>query len=85
MKNIHGTDLEALFIYVSPPNYEILEQRLRGRQTENEAAIEKRLNEAKESMEFSKEPGMYHHIILNDELEVAYKELKNILLKVIFT
>ena len=76
MKNIRNTDLNALFIYVSPPSYEILEQRLRGRQTENEAAIQKRLNEAKESMEFSKEPGMYDHVILNDSLEVAYQKIK---------
>ena len=83
VRNIHKTDLDALFIYISPPSYEILEQRLRGRQTESEPAIQKRLKEAKESMEFSKEPGMYNHIILNDQLEVAYKELREILRKVI--
>ena len=82
MKNIRKTDLNALFIYISPPSYEILEKRLRGRQTDTEAAIEKRLKEAKESMEFSKEPGMYDHIILNDQLETAYKNLKDILQKV---
>jgi guanylate kinase len=82
VKNIRKTDLNALFIYISPPSYEILEQRLRGRQTDSDAAIEKRLKEAKESMEFSKEPGMYDHIILNDKLEVAYQTLKDILHKV---
>jgi guanylate kinase len=34
-------------------------------------------------MEFSKEPGMYDHIILNDQLDVAHKELKEILRQVI--
>ncbi len=82
VKNIHNTDLNSLFIYISPPSYEILEQRLRGRQTDSEAAIEKRLKEAKESMEFSKESGMYDHIILNDQLRIAYQNLKEILLKV---
>jgi guanylate kinase len=82
VKNIRQTDLQPLFIYISPPSYEILEQRLRGRQTDSESAIEKRLKEAKESMEFSKEPGMYDHIILNDQLDVAYQHLKEILLKV---
>ncbi|CAF2360676.1 unnamed protein product [Rotaria sp. Silwood2] len=81
VKNIRSTNLNALFIYISPPSYEILEQRLRGRKTESEAAIEKRLKEAKESMEFSKEPGMYDHIILNDQLDVAYQQLKEILRK----
>jgi guanylate kinase len=82
VKNIRKTDLNPLFIYISPPSYEILEKRLRGRQTDTEAAIEKRLQEAKDSMEFSKEPGMYDHIILNDKLEEAYQQFRDILRKV---
>ncbi|CAF0752085.1 unnamed protein product [Didymodactylos carnosus] len=81
VKNIKKTDLNATYIYVSPPSYEILEKRLRDRQTENESAIEKRLQEAKESIEFSKEPGVYHHIVVNDNLEVAYNFLKGLLIK----
>jgi guanylate kinase len=34
-------------------------------------------------MEFSKEPGMYDHIILNDQLDAAHQKLKEILRKVI--
>lgn len=79
VKNIRQTDLHPLFIYISPPSYEILEKRLRARKTDNEAAIEKRLKESKESMEFSKQPGMYDHIILNDKLNDAYHDLKEVL------
>ena len=79
VKNIRKTDLHPLFIYISPPSYEILEKRLRARKTDNEAAIEKRLKESKESMEFSKQPGVYDHIIQNDTLNVAYKDLKEVL------
>lgn len=82
VKNIRNANLEALFIYISPPSYEILEQRLRARKTDSEAAIEKRLKEAKESMEFSKEPGMYDHIVLNDEIHAAHQKLKELLQKV---
>jgi len=81
VKNIKKTDLNPTFIYVSPPSFEILEKRLRNRQTENESAIQKRLQEAKESMEFSKEPGIYHHTVINDNLEVAYNHLKGLLIK----
>jgi guanylate kinase len=84
VKSIRKTDLQPLFIYISPPSYEILEKRLRARKTDNESAIEKRLKESKESMEFSKEPGVYDHIVLNDKLDVAYKDLKEILRKVRF-
>ncbi|CAF3576176.1 unnamed protein product [Rotaria socialis] len=81
VKSIRKTDLHPLFIYISPPSYEILEQRLRARKTDSESAIQKRLQESKESMEFSKEPGVYDHIVLNDKLDVAYKDLKEILHK----
>ena len=84
VKSIRKTDLKPLFIYISPPSYEILEKRLRARKTDNESAIEKRLKESKESMEFSKEPGVYDHIVLNDKLDVAYKDLKEILRTVRF-
>ena len=82
VKSIRNSDLRALFIYISPPSYEILEKRLRDRKTDTESAIEKRLKESKESMEFSKQPGVYDHIILNDKLDVAYNDLKNVLHKV---
>ncbi len=82
VKSIRKTDLHPLYIYISPPNYEILEKRLRARKTDDESSIEKRLKEAKESMEFSKQPGVYDHIVLNDKLDVAYKDLKEILYQV---
>jgi guanylate kinase len=82
VKSIRKTDLHPLFIYISPPNYEILEKRLRARKTDDESSIGKRLKEAKESMEFSKQPGVYDHIVLNDKLDVAYKDLKEILCQV---
>ena len=82
VKSIRKTDLYPLFIYISPPSYEILEKRLRARKTDDENAIQKRLKESKESMEFSKQPGVYDHIVLNDKLDVAYKDLKEILCRV---
>ena len=83
VKSIRKTNLHPLFVYISPPSYEILEQRLRARKTDDESAVQKRLKEAKESMEFSKQPDAYDRIVLNDKLEVAYKDLKDILHQVI--
>lgn len=79
VKNIRKADLQAIFIYISPPSFAALEKRLRDRKTDTETAIEKRLNEAKESMEFSRQPGVYDHIVLNDKLDVAYADFKSIL------
>ncbi|CAF4224279.1 unnamed protein product, partial [Rotaria magnacalcarata] len=34
-----------------------------------------------ESIEFSKVPGMYDYVVLNDQLDTAYQALKEILRK----
>jgi guanylate kinase len=63
------------YIFISPPNLEILEQRLRGRATDSEESIKKRLAGAKHEMEESKKL-KWDAVIVNDDLEKAYRELK---------
>ncbi|KAM3876174.1 guanylate kinase-like [Diretmus argenteus] len=79
VKNIKETDLNPICISIQPPSLEILEQRLRDRQTETEESLQKRLEAARIDMELSKEPGMFDVIILNDNLDRAYAELKDVL------
>ncbi len=57
-------------------SFEILEQRLRGRGTEKEEAVLARLSAAKEEMEYGATPGAYDHVIINDDLDIAYEALK---------
>ena len=42
-QNVKKSDLDALYIFISPPSMEELERRLRGRGTEKEDAILRRL------------------------------------------
>ncbi|XP_061443960.1 guanylate kinase isoform X1 [Rhineura floridana] len=79
VKNIKKTDLNPIYISVHPPSIEVLEKRLRDRETETEESLRKRLNAACIDMELSKEPGLFDLIIINNGLEDAYTELKNIL------
>ena len=65
---------ECFTVFVSPPNLEILEQRLRQRATDSEESIQKRLRNARKEMG---EAPRFDCIIINDELERAYQELKN--------
>ena len=48
---VHGqvreSGLPAIFVFVAPPSVEELEKRLRGRGTETEEAVQKRLTAAK--------------------------------------
>ncbi|KAF7202316.1 guanylate kinase 1b isoform X4 [Nothobranchius furzeri] len=79
VKRIKETDLDPIYISIQPPSLEILEKRLRDRQTETEESLQKRLEAARIDMELSKEPGVFDVVIINDDLEKAYKELKDIL------
>ncbi|XP_042273441.1 guanylate kinase 1b isoform X2 [Thunnus albacares] len=79
VNRIKETDLNPIYISIQPPSMEILEKRLRDRQTETEESLQKRLEAARIDMELSKEPGVFDVIIINDDLERAYEELKDIL------
>ncbi|XP_040911019.1 guanylate kinase isoform X4 [Toxotes jaculatrix] len=81
VKNIKKTDLSPIYISIQPPSMAVLEKRLRDRKTESEESLQKRLHAAKVEMEFSKEPGVFDAIIVNDSLEDAYGQLKHALLE----
>ncbi|KAK3566292.1 hypothetical protein QTP86_031030 [Hemibagrus guttatus] len=83
VRNIKQTDLNPIYISIQPPSMEILEKRLRDRQTETEESLQKRLEAARIDMELSKEPGIFDIVIINDDLENAYEKLKSALIEVI--
>jgi guanylate kinase len=68
---------EAILIFIAPPSTEELEARLRGRHTETEDAIQKRLNSIKLEIENAK---FYDYKVINDTVENAVKKLEEILL-----
>lgn len=68
----------AVLIFIAPPSVQELEKRLRGRQTETEEAIQKRLNSIKLEIENSKH---FDYKIINDTVENAVKELERIILE----
>ncbi len=63
-------------IFISPPSAEELEKRLRGRGTDDEEVIQKRLMNAKKEMGHASE---YSFQVVNDDLETAYTELKTVI------
>ena len=70
---------DCVSIFVLPPSFEELERRLRGRGTENEEKIVKRLETARGELAYA---GRYKHRIINGgDLEAAYQELRGIYLK----
>ncbi|MEQ1911038.1 MAG: guanylate kinase [Vicinamibacterales bacterium] len=68
---------DATTVFVMPPSYAVLEQRLRGRSKDAEAAIIKRLQVAREEVASFAE---YDFIVLNDEVATAVEGLRGIVL-----
>ena len=52
VKQVKQTDLNPLYVFVMPPSIEELERRLRGRGTETEESLQRRLNTAKIEIEY---------------------------------
>jgi len=78
VKNMKASDLDCKYVFVQPPSIEELEKRLRGRGSETEDSLKKRLETVQSALDFSK-TGCYDVVITNDDLERAYAELKNFL------
>ncbi|XP_059047028.1 guanylate kinase isoform X2 [Achroia grisella] len=76
VKQVKTTDLNPLLVFVMPPSIQELERRLRARNTEHEDALKKRLETAIREIEFGQQPGNFHIVILNDNLDKAYAELR---------
>lgn len=68
---------DVLSIFIAPPNLDVLAERLRSRNTESEEKIQTRLNKALSEMKFA---NFFEKKIVNDDLEQAYDELKQMIL-----
>jgi guanylate kinase len=67
--------LPTISIFVLPPSYDILEQRLRGRCNDAEEAIERRLTAARDEVAAFIE---YDYVVVNDDLELCVDRLRSI-------
>jgi len=67
---------ECVTIFIEPPSLEVLEERLRGRGTDSEEQIVRRLREAVN--EISLKP-RYNYTVINDELMHATEEICSII------
>jgi guanylate kinase len=76
---VKKTDLHARFLFIAPPSMGALEQRLRGRATENEEKIQLRMGNAHGEMAYTKKEGFFDAVIVNDDFERAYAEFKQAL------
>jgi guanylate kinase len=67
---------EAVLVFLAPPSFEELERRLRGRETESEEVVERRLGVARTELELS---SRYDHIVVNTEIEDAVRKIETVI------
>ncbi len=68
---------EAVLVFIAPPSFEELESRLRGRSTEAEEIILKRLAIARKECAAMDQ---FHYIVVNDQADSAADRLRSIML-----
>lgn len=69
---------DAVLVFIEPPSADELERRLRGRGTEDEASIERRLAGARDELACAPR---YDARIVNDDLDRACRELEDVIEK----
>jgi guanylate kinase len=68
---------DAVAVFILPPSMAVLEQRLRGRASEDEETVQRRFGVAKREIEHY---GLFDYVLVNAELEEATRKLTSIFL-----
>jgi guanylate kinase len=76
-RKVRGRGVAATTVFVMPPSYAVLEQRLRGRSKDSEQVIQRRLQVARDEVASFQE---YDFIVINDELTAAVDRLRGIVI-----
>ena len=68
---------QALSVFLRPPSFEILVERLKKRSTEVEHQLEMRLKKAEFEMQYESQ---YDVVLINDKLEVTLQQAEELVL-----
>ncbi len=68
---------DAVLVWVAPPSFDELSERLRGRGDTDPEAVERRLERAARDMRLA--PAVFDHMVVNDDLERAVDEIVSVL------
>jgi guanylate kinase len=71
-RQVRAAMRDALQVFIAPPSLQALQERLRGRGTDDEQEVARRLAVAEQELAAQRE---FSHVIVNDRLEDAEREL----------
>lgn len=77
---VHKIHFPANYIAILPPSTDNIRERLKGRGTESDDVIEKRINIGLKEAEEIQKSHIFDFKIINGELEASYKEFKEIIM-----
>lgn len=80
VQQIKKTELNPVYLFISPPTIKTLRRRLQVRATDTESAIQKRLAIALNEIQYAKQPNIHDIVIVNDDLDRTYEQLRNVAL-----
>jgi len=76
-RKVRRRGIENTAVFVMPPSFTVLEQRLRGRSKDSEDAIQRRLQVAQQEVASYAD---YDFVVINDELTAAVDRLRGIVI-----
>lgn len=74
---VMGKVKDTVSIFILPPSFKALRQRLHTRNTDDDREIEKRLNNARKEIQQCRH---YNYAIVNDDLDLAFSRLRCIIM-----
>ncbi len=70
---LRGLDEPGVYVFIAPPSFEALENRLKGRGSESVESLRRRLSKARDEYE---ERFKYDHVVVNDDLSSAVQMVR---------
>ena len=67
--------VDALFVFIAPPSWDVLEARLRGRASDDDDVIRRRLANARAELDRQNE---YDAVVINDDLSAAIAQIEGL-------
>jgi len=74
---VRSAGIPLVTVFVLPPSFEVLEQRLRGRGKDSDDAIRRRLDTARAEVAGYED---YDYVVVNDDLEACVTAMRSIIL-----
>jgi guanylate kinase len=74
-KQIKQKYKDAVYVFIMPPSFDVLEERLRNRNSDKEDEIKRRMRRAHEEI---RDYAMYDYLVVNHDFDRALTELRSI-------